>query len=185
MSTDVDAQFISNIIDREGGFVNHPADKGGPTKYGVTLKTYCRHELGSDPLPEEAPRMLQLLKAMPREKAAEILRFEYVTRPGFDHLDNDLLRSCVLDASVHSGPAQAIKMLQRALDVEDDGILGHVTLTKANGLRGTDVTDACIRFLCERQRFIGKIVSGDPTQAVFLNGWTERCMAQIEAILKA
>ena len=31
-------QMIDDILRREGGYVNHPADKGGPTKYGITLK---------------------------------------------------------------------------------------------------------------------------------------------------
>ena len=32
-------KIIKNIIRREGGFVNHPADKGGATKYGITQAT--------------------------------------------------------------------------------------------------------------------------------------------------
>ena len=31
--------MITDVIRREGGYVNHPADKGGPTKYGITHKT--------------------------------------------------------------------------------------------------------------------------------------------------
>ena len=32
---DVD-ELIDELIEREGGYVNHPADRGGPTKFGIT-----------------------------------------------------------------------------------------------------------------------------------------------------
>ena len=32
-------ELVFNLVEREGGYVNHPADRGGPTKYGVTQKT--------------------------------------------------------------------------------------------------------------------------------------------------
>ena len=34
-SFDVGA-LINDLIEREGGYVNHPADKGGPTCFGIT-----------------------------------------------------------------------------------------------------------------------------------------------------
>ena len=32
---DID-QLIDELIAREGGYTNHPADRGGPTRYGIT-----------------------------------------------------------------------------------------------------------------------------------------------------
>ena len=29
-------QFLNELIRREGGYVNNPADRGGATKYGIT-----------------------------------------------------------------------------------------------------------------------------------------------------
>ncbi|RMF69946.1 MAG: hypothetical protein D6740_08910, partial [Alphaproteobacteria bacterium] len=32
-------RLLDRLIAREGGFVAHAADRGGPTKYGITLAT--------------------------------------------------------------------------------------------------------------------------------------------------
>jgi len=37
-----DDEILDDLIRREGGFVNHPADRGGPTKYGITQATLAR-----------------------------------------------------------------------------------------------------------------------------------------------
>ena len=36
-------EMIDDILRREGGYVNHPADRGGPTNYGITQKTLSRY----------------------------------------------------------------------------------------------------------------------------------------------
>ena len=42
---DVDT-LIDGLIEREGGYVNHPADKGGPTCFGITEAVARSHDLG-------------------------------------------------------------------------------------------------------------------------------------------
>ena len=37
------ADLIDDILRREGGYVNHPADKGGPTNFGITQDTLSRY----------------------------------------------------------------------------------------------------------------------------------------------
>lgn len=170
-----DEVVIERIIAREGGFVDHPSDRGGPTKWGITRDTLERWR-GHVVTTEDVAQLT-------KDEAKQILRFRYIVQPGFDHLDDDRLRAIVVDAAVHSGPRQATILLQRALDVDDDGVLGPVTLAAANGLDDDALRGVLVRTLTERLRFLVELVVKSPDQLAFLKGWTERVVLQIEAVV--
>ena len=170
-----DDVVIERIIAREGGFVDHPSDRGGPTRWGITRDTLERWR-GFVVTTEDVAQL-------PKDEAKQILRFRYIVQPGFDHLDDDRLRAIVVDAAVHSGPRQATILLQRALDVDDDGVLGPVTLAAANGLDDDALRGVLVRTLTERLRFLVELVVKSPDQLAFLKGWTERVVLQIEAVV--
>lgn len=170
-----DDLVIERILAREGGYVDHPADRGGPTKYGITRET-LEHWRGYALSADEVAKLT-------KDEAKQILRFRYIVQPGFDHIDDDRLRAIVVDTAVHSGPRQATILLQRALDVEEDGLLGPVTLNAANQLESTDLEKLMVRVLTARMRFLVNLVLKSPDQLAFLSGWTERVMCQIEAVL--
>ena len=90
---------IQDIIKREGGYVDHPNDKGGPTKYGITLKTLAawRGEVltGSDDV-----------KALTKEEATRIYREEYSLKPRFSLIENRSLRNLLIDSGVQHGHEQ-------------------------------------------------------------------------------
>ena len=170
-----DDVVIERIIAREGGFVDHPSDRGGPTRWGITRDTLERWR-GFVVTTEDVAQLT-------KDEAKQILRFRYIVQPGFDHLDDDRLRAIVVDAAVHSGPRQATILLQRALDVDDDGVLGPVTLAAANGLDDDALRGVLVRTLTERLRFLVELVVKSPDQLAFLKGWTERVVLQIEAVV--
>ena len=99
---DVDGQ-IDDLIEREGGYVNHPADKGGPTRYGITEAVARAHGY--------AGAMAQL----PREEAAAIYRRLYWLRPRFDQVAERCpkLAAELFDTGANMGPAVASTFLQR------------------------------------------------------------------------
>ncbi|HMP47003.1 MAG TPA: glycosyl hydrolase 108 family protein, partial [Sphingopyxis sp.] len=70
---DADA-LIDAVIDREDGYVNHPADRGGPTCWGIT-EAVARAEGYAGPM-----------RNLPRAEAAAIYRRLYWLRPGFDQV---------------------------------------------------------------------------------------------------
>ena len=69
----VDA-LIDQLIEREGGYVNHPADKGGPTCFGITEAVARAHEYAG------------ATRSLPRHEAAAIYRRLYWLRPRFDQV---------------------------------------------------------------------------------------------------
>lgn len=115
-------EIIDEILRREGfgTFTNRAADRGGPTKWGITLSTYQRHK---------PKATIDDLRALGEEEARRIYFDDYVTAPGFNQTP-DPLRSLLVDFGVTSGPATAIKALQLAVGAHPDGIIGFDTRTR-------------------------------------------------------
>lgn len=120
--------LIGGIIEREGGllYTNRAADRGGPTKAGVTAKTLGDwRKLGRPATAEEVQQLEE-----PEIRA--IYRHRYVVGPGFDKLTDDRLRTVVVDCGVLHGQGRATMWLQRAVGVPVDGVLGAHTIGAAN-----------------------------------------------------
>ncbi|MDG1127468.1 holin-associated N-acetylmuramidase [Seohaeicola saemankumensis] len=124
-------QIAEQIVAREGGFVNDPADPGGATKHGVTIGTLRR--LGLD-LNHDGAITVDDVEAMTRPRAADIFILHYFQRPGLDKLPLGIQAS-VFDMYVNAG-ANAVKILQRLLrqmgqPVAVDGVVGPQTIAAA------------------------------------------------------
>ena len=163
MTTD---QILDEVIRREGGYVHDPADRGGPTKYGITQRT-LRAWRGQAVTAADVRRLT-------KDEARAIYRRRYVDAPGFATLP-DPLRAQVIDDAVLSGPRQAVKDLQRAIGgIRADGRLGPQTRT---ALRQQGVAAVHARLIQVRAARIGRIVQRRPDQARFLTGWLARITA--------
>lgn len=104
----------------EGGYSNVETDAGGPTKYGITHKTLAAHR--------GVPKVsAEQVKALTLAEAAEIYRQGYWTQSGGDLLPKGL-DYAVFNSGVMSGPARAVKILQRVVGVVEDGNAGLQTL---------------------------------------------------------
>jgi len=163
--------MINDIIRREGGFVDHPADRGGPTNYGVTHKTLARY-LGREITRED-------VRNLSRELAAEIYRRAYYLEPRIDALPAGM-RAFLFDSAVNHGARRAIKFLQQVLNGAGFGPLGVDGLAgPKTRRRAKEADDAMGPWLFaalaeERRMFYRLIVERDPSQRVFFNGWMKR-----------
>lgn len=152
------SDVIGDIIKREGPETNDPVDKGGRTAYGISETS--NPEAWKDGKVTEA-------------EARSIYESKYVKGPGFDKITDPQLRNQLIDYGVNSGPAVAIIKLQQILGVEQDGVLGQATLAALKTLHPEDANNCLV---AARVRMIGKIVSKNPSQIKFLNGWLDRAL---------
>lgn len=152
-------QAFERLVGHEGGYVNHPEDPGGETNWGITLRTARENGYTG--------RMID----MTREQAKAIYRTAYWQRAKADQYDGAIAFQ-LFDAAVNHGIGQAIRFLQRAVGVADDGIVGPVTLRAVNSM---PVTDVLARFNAERLEFYTKL----STWPTFGKGWARRIVGNL------
>lgn len=188
------AEMIESIIDREGGdkFTDIPGDKGGPTRFGVTLPAMTDW-LGR-------PATVADLKAMTRKDAHELYHELYLRRPGFGVIGSQSLLSLLVDTAVNHGVRGATMLLQRAVGVKDDGVFGPVT---RQAVLSADFNGLYRNLIAERVRHRGAVVTTDykklladfpgltltqladrvrRLQAKFAHGWANRDADFIERV---
>lgn len=172
----VDA-LIGELIEREGGYVNHPADKGGPTCFGITEAVARAHGYGG------------AMRSLPQDEAAAIYRRLYWLRPGFDAVAtrSPAVAAELFDTGVNMGPAVAATFVQRALtalnrngrdypDLTPDGRIGAVTLAALDAflaIRGKASGETVLLRALEAlqgERYL-RLAERRPANEAFLYGW--------------
>jgi lysozyme family protein len=173
---DVD-ELIDELIEREGGFVSHPADRGGPTRYGITEAVARAHGYAG------------AMNQLPRDEAAAIYRRLYWLRPRFDQVAERAPRVAaeLFDTGANMGPAVAATFLQRALtalnrggkdfpDLVPDGRIGPATLAaldsflEARGNRGGETVMLRALEALQGERYL-RLAEKRPANEAFLYGW--------------
>lgn len=169
--------MIDGILDREGGYVNHPSDPGGATNFGITQRV-ARANGYNGPM-----------RDLPKTTARSIYRREYIEKPGFlgiAELDISVAEE-VIDSGVNAGQARAAKWYQTALnlfnrrgvdyrDVVVDGDVGPASLAAHRALitkRGAkDARDMMIDALDGLQFGHYAMLSADNSKFEdFMPGW--------------
>ena len=147
-------QIFNRVIGHEGGYANHPADKGGETIWGITVRT--ARENG----------YLGAMRTMSREQAYQIYLRAFWQRYHCDHFPSAVAFQ-FFDACVNHGAGNACRMLQRAVGIADDGMIGLVSLDAINH---TPVSDVLMALNAERLLFYTKLSNFN----VFGKGWVNR-----------
>src|SRR5687767_10092527 len=95
-------RMLDELVEREGGFVDHPADRGGATRYGITEAVARAHGYRG------------AMRQLPRAEALSIYRRLYWLRPRFDAVAERTPRIAaeLFDTGVNMGPAVAATFLQ-------------------------------------------------------------------------
>lgn len=160
------AACLDEVLRHEGGFADHPKDPGGATNLGITIKTLADWR-GVSPWWSIGKAAVE---ALTRDEAGEIYRRRY-----WDAVKGDALPAgidlAIFDFAVNSGPGRAIKVLQRALGVTADGVLGPLTLGALRTRITAQGSAGLIEALCSgRLGFLRSLA----TFTTFGRGWTRR-----------
>jgi lysozyme family protein len=158
------------VLDHEGGaaYTAHPADHGGPTKWGVTLATLADWR-GATVKPGD-------VEGLSFEEAAKIYRARYWDAIHGDDIEDQQVATKCLDIVVNMGVRNGSHVIQLAVTwagkfIIVDSIVGANTL-KAMNSTGPLVLLGELR-QAMRLRYMG-IAALHPEQNVFLKGWLNR-----------
>ena len=154
-------QVFDKLINHEGGYVFNPHDPGGETKFGISKRSYPHLDIHSLTLAD----------------AKTIYRRDFWDRAQCDKLHPDLAFD-LFDGAVNSGIGQAIRWLQRAVGVADDGVVGPLTLASIN--RENDTSAIRARYNGHRLDFMTRLSTWD----VFGKGWARRIAANLQSVGK-
>ncbi|EQB01045.1 glycoside hydrolase family 108 protein [Sphingobium baderi] len=168
--------LIEELIEREGGYSHHPADRGGPTNWGITQGVARENGYAGD------------MRTMPRAVAESIYRRLYWERPGYAfaaEIAPDVAAE-LFDTAVNMGPAAATGFLQRALnalnrnqkdypDLTVDRRIGAKTLAALGAfmaLRGRGGERVLLKAVeaLQGERYIA-LAESRPANEAFLYGW--------------
>lgn len=175
-------KLVEDVIDREGGYVDHPADRGGPTRFGITQAV------------ARAEGYTGAIRDLPRPLAARIYRRRYWQAPNFDRVATraPLLAAELFDTGVNMGPAIAATFLQRILnalnrqqrdwgDLAVDANIGTRTLHALDTLlvtRGPSAEAVLVKAInaLQGERYL-HLAETRPANEAFLYGWLAQRIA--------
>jgi lysozyme family protein len=168
--------FFPTLLGFEGGFVDDPADPGGATNKGITMKTFSGCAiglLGIEPT-------LGNLKALTNEQVGKIYKALYWDKVRGDDITLQELANIVFDFFVNAG-GNATKLLQNVMNatgahpsVAVDGVIGPTTM---QALQALDQKDVYRRYKLGRINYYKDMAANHPSLAKFLNGWLNRVNA--------
>jgi lysozyme family protein len=178
---------VEFVLAAEGDmFTNDPADSGGATRYGISLRflreippeRLKRYGIFGEPT-------LADVEYLTRPQAILIYEWEFWVQAPFDLINHQPLCNYVFDLCVLHGMGQGIRILQRATWavtgvhewLDDDGIMGSKTVIGVNAILANhhvrDILVAAI--MAERAGFCRMLAEQRPKDGKYLHGWLKRC----------
>lgn len=145
---------FNKLLGNEGGYVNHPDDPGGETNWGITKRVALENGYTGE--------MIE----MPLSVAKEIYKNNYWDR-NYNILPFSVAFN-LFDAAVNHGQRTAVKLMQRALHLKVDGIMGTET---THAILYNDEYKVVCLFNAERLNYYTGLTRSWQT---FGRGWANR-----------
>ncbi len=151
-------EAFEHVIGNEGGYVNDPRDPGGETKFGISKRSYPGEDIAGLTL----------------ARAKELYRRDFWGPAGCEQWP-EAVRFDVFDMAVNAGVKASIKMLQRCVGADDDGVIGRQTIAAVQNF-DTNPEALARKFTAQRIRHYTSL----KTWPVFGAGWMNRIAANLE-----
>lgn len=160
---------LDYLLEEEGGWSNHPSDKGGATFNGVTQGTYDDWRTRVKKQPK------QTVRKATADEIRELYDVMYWRAAGCDRLPWPI-NYLTFDAAVNSGVSRGVRWMQSGLGVDADGQVGPATRAAAAKAVDDGNAAALLAIVDKRVEFLARLVQRTPSQAAFLLGWWRRTM---------
>ncbi len=167
---------LRKTLGHEGGYVNHPADPGGETRWGITKRTYPWLDI----------------RALTRPEAERVYFRDFWQRGGCDRIASSSttpIAAEFFDQAVNGGRGAAAKTLQRALNflrgsgrsrplaaLRVDGGFGTKSLRRLRAERRSRLDITLLAFKGFRFTRFTEIIRRRPASLPFAAGWTRRAL---------
>lgn len=163
---------IEKVLEREGGYVNHPDDPGGETKFGISTRRYPELDISS----------------LSRDDAIRIYSRDF-WNPLYDRLETQAIGTKLLELTVnlphgdrrpyYETDMTGIRLLQQALHVlghtvEVDGIFGPQTFQAVRLMNPSALLEA---LKVQQAKYYAGLVAANQALRPFLLGWLQRAVA--------
>lgn len=163
---------LQEVLKNEGGYSNHPLDRGGATNYGITQQTLSEF-VGRETSEQE-------IRNISMDTVAKIYRKNYWDRLNLSEIKNDHIALFLFDQGVNRGCRVIAEQLQTILGVKTDGVIGPMTLY---ALSQRDPKRLLLDLIKIAQNSYVTIVSVAPSQVAFLGGWLRRTQKFMDRLL--
>ncbi len=160
------------ILKWEGLWVNDPNDRGGETYRGICRKLYPKLAVwrSLDALKTNAEKRRYKGTAAELREIDDLYYSLYYKTCSADKVNNARLSLYIYNFSVNAGPVRAKKLLQKAVGVKVDGIVGNGTLGAVN-----TCPNIAEKYMAQLESYYRSIGVGN--NASFLKGWLNRLVA--------
>lgn len=149
---------IALVLKHEGGYVDHPNDPGGETKYGISQRSYPGYDI----------------KNLTEQSACRIYREDFWLPIRGEDIRSQDVAANLLDFAVNSGVSRAAKTIQRLVGAAQDGWIGPLTLAAINNQDGPNLN---LRLCLDRVQFYTELAARRAEFRGFLVGWIRRALS--------
>lgn len=161
------------LLEEEGGWSDHPLDRGGKTMWGVTQVVY-------DSWRKSKSLPIQSVSKTTKQEVKEVYQSLYWNAAGCDKLPWPI-NYLTFDAAVNSGVSRGVLWTQAGLGIPTDGSVGPKTVSAAKQAVDSGDGKKILGIVDQRVQFLARLVQSKPSQAAFLLGWwrrTQRVLAR-------